>query len=66
MEYTVSATVLLGLVIVVRLRRRAEARGRLDEGLTVLSGIVFGVLIAATPWGRAVLDLVGAAARATR
>ncbi|MGF1428131.1 hypothetical protein [Kitasatospora sp. LaBMicrA B282] len=62
---SVSASVFLAAIILVRLRRRTEARSRADEQLTVLSGIVLGVLIAGTPWGRAILEMVGVLTHAT-
>lgn len=65
MQYTISVTVFLAILIVVRLRRRTEARSRVDEALTVFTAVVFGVLIAATAWGRAILQLVGVAVDAT-
>ncbi|MFD8082363.1 hypothetical protein ACFV4F_11795 [Kitasatospora sp. NPDC059722] len=65
MQYTISATVFLAILIVVRLRRRTEARSRVDEAVTVFTAVVFGVLIAATAWGRAILQLVGVAVDAT-
>ncbi|MBO1413105.1 hypothetical protein [Streptomyces sp. FH025] len=65
-EYTISATTFLAIFIVVRLRRRTEARSRVDEAFTVFTAVVFGVLIAATAWGHAILQLVGIAADATR
>ncbi|MEV6207920.1 hypothetical protein [Kitasatospora sp. NPDC051914] len=66
MQYSVSASVFLAIVILVRLRRRTEARSRTDETVTVLSAATFGILIATTPLGQAVLHLVGAATTATR
>ncbi|MFF4381150.1 hypothetical protein [Kitasatospora sp. NPDC001547] len=66
MQYTISATVFLAIVIVVRLRRRTEARSRVDKAFTVFTAVTFGVLIAATSWGHAVLQLVGVAVEATR
>ncbi|MFF2080097.1 hypothetical protein ACFVXG_35720 [Kitasatospora sp. NPDC058162] len=65
MQYTISATAFLAIFIVVRLRRRTEARRRSDEAFTVFTAVVFGVLIAATSWGRAILQLVGIAVEAT-
>ncbi|MFE2407359.1 hypothetical protein ACFXDE_03320 [Kitasatospora sp. NPDC059408] len=65
MRYTISATVFLAILIVVRLRRRTEARSRVDEAVTAFTAVVFGVLIAATAWGRAILQLVGVAVDAT-
>ncbi len=64
MQYSVSASVFLAIVILVRLRRQTQARSRVDETVTVLSAATLGILIAATPLGQAVLHLVGAAAAA--
>lgn len=66
MEYTVSATFVVGVIIVLRLMRRTESRSRVDEKMTALSCITFGVLIAATPLGQGLLNLVASAAQATR
>ncbi|KQV14285.1 MULTISPECIES: hypothetical protein [unclassified Kitasatospora] len=65
MHYTISATALLAVIIFLRLRRRTEARSRNDETVTVLSAATLGILIAATPLGEAVLQLVNAATNAT-
>lgn len=59
MVLTINVAVLLAIVIVVRLRRRTEARKRSDEQLTVLIVLVFGVLIAPTAFGHGVVDVVG-------
>ncbi|MFI7345296.1 hypothetical protein ACIBSR_03350 [Streptomyces sp. NPDC049936] len=53
---TINVAVLLAVIIVVRLRRRTQARSRNDEKLTVL---VFGILVAPTAFGQGVLDVVG-------
>jgi hypothetical protein len=52
-------SLLLAVIIVVRLRRRTEARSRNDEKLTVLIVLVFGILVAPTAFGQGVLDVVG-------
>ncbi|WP_457034341.1 hypothetical protein [Kitasatospora sp. P5_F3] len=65
MQYTVSASVLLGVIIVIRLMRNTAPRTRIDEKMSALSCVVFGVLIAATPAGQAILDLVASATQAT-
>ncbi|MFI9365245.1 hypothetical protein ACIG5E_29970 [Kitasatospora sp. NPDC053057] len=65
MQYTISATAFLAVLIVIRLRRRTESRSRGDEAFTVFTAVVFGVLIAATTWGHAILRLVGIVAEAT-
>ncbi|MER5381754.1 MULTISPECIES: hypothetical protein [unclassified Streptomyces] len=59
MVLTINVAVLLAVVIVVRLRRRTEARKRSDEQLTVLIVLVFGVLVAPTAFGHGVVDVVG-------
>ncbi|GAA2804477.1 hypothetical protein RMN57_00745 [Kitasatospora sp. CM 4170] len=62
---TISASAALAVIIFIRLARRTESRSRSDERLTVVLCTVFGVLIAATPWGQAILRLVGVVTRAT-
>ncbi|WP_406209659.1 hypothetical protein OH807_39205 [Kitasatospora sp. NBC_01560] len=62
---TVSATVAFAVIILIRLARRTEARTRADEKFTAFLCVVLGVLIAATPWGQAILRLVGVLTRAT-
>ncbi len=59
MILTINVAVLLAVVIVLRLRRRTQARSRLDEKLTVIVVLVFGVLIAPTSFGQGVLNIVG-------
>ncbi|WP_316528327.1 hypothetical protein [Kitasatospora brasiliensis] len=66
MQYTISATAFIAILIVVRLRRRTQSRSRADEAFTVFTAVVFGVLIAATAGGHAILQLVGIAVDATR
>jgi hypothetical protein len=56
---TINVAVLLALIIIVRLRRRTQARSRVDERLTVLIVLVFGVLIAPTSFGQGVANVVG-------
>ncbi|MBD9726576.1 hypothetical protein PV379_23900 [Streptomyces caniscabiei] len=58
MVLTINVAVLLAVVIVVRLRRRTQARSRFDEKLTVVIVLVFGVLIAPTAFGQGILDVV--------
>jgi hypothetical protein len=55
---TINVAVLLAVIIVVRLRRRTQARSRFDEKLTVVIVLVFGVLIAPTAFGQGILDVV--------
>jgi hypothetical protein len=56
---TINVAVLLAVVIVVRLRRRTEARSRFDEKLTVVVVLAMGVLIAPTPVGQGILNFIG-------
>ncbi|MGA5508938.1 hypothetical protein [Streptomyces umbrinus] len=59
MVLTINVAVLLAVIIIVRLRRRTQARKRSDEQLTVLIVLVFGVLVAPTAFGQWVADVVG-------
>ncbi|PPS71063.1 MULTISPECIES: hypothetical protein [Streptomyces] len=58
MLVTINVAVLLAVVIILRLRRRTEARSRFDEKMTVVIVLVFGVLIAPTAFGQGILDVV--------
>ncbi len=58
MILTINMAVLLAVIIVLRLRRRTQARSRLDEKATVIIVLVFGVLVAPTAFGQGVLDIV--------
>ncbi|MGA5363972.1 hypothetical protein [Streptomyces purpurascens] len=55
---TINVAVLLAVIIILRLRRRTQARSRWDEKLTVVIVLVFGVLIAPTAFGQGILDVV--------
>ena len=59
MIVTINVAVLLAIVIVLRLRRRTQARSRNDEMLTVAIVLMFGVLVAGTDFGDAILRIVG-------
>ncbi|WP_328843278.1 hypothetical protein [Streptomyces sp. NBC_00258] len=59
MVLTINVAVLLAVIIVVRLRRRVQARKRSDEQLTVVIVLVFGVLVAPTAFGQGIADVVG-------
>ncbi|MEU3495398.1 hypothetical protein ABZ747_18155 [Kitasatospora cineracea] len=65
MQYTVSASVFLAIIIFFRLRRRTQSRSRFDETVTVVSAVTLGVLIAATPLGQALSNIVASFAAAT-
>jgi hypothetical protein len=56
---TINVAVLLAVIVVWRLRRRTEARSRFDEKLTVVIVLALGVLIAPTPAGQGILNIVG-------
>lgn len=56
---TINVTVLLAVIVVWRLRRRTEARSRFDEKLTVVVVLALGVLIAPTPAGHGILNILG-------
>ncbi|MFJ6637077.1 hypothetical protein ACIQMR_38045 [Streptomyces sp. NPDC091376] len=56
---TINVAVLLAVIVVWRLRRRTEARSRFDEKLTVVIVLALGVLIAPTPAGRGILNILG-------
>ncbi|WP_432065989.1 hypothetical protein [Streptomyces sp. C10-9-1] len=60
---TINMAVLLAVIIVLRLRRRTQARSRLDEKATVIIVLAFGVLVAPTAFGQGVLDIVTQLAR---
>jgi hypothetical protein len=59
MVLSINVAVLLAVIIVLRLRRRTEARKRTDEQLTVLIVLVFGVLVAPTAFEQGILNVVG-------
>ncbi|WP_329558487.1 hypothetical protein OG711_04810 [Streptomyces uncialis] len=56
---SVDVALLLGVIVVLRPRRRTESRSRNDEKMTVLIVLVLGVLIAPTPFGQWMLDVLG-------
>ncbi len=56
---TINVAVLLVVVVIWRLRRRTEARSRFDEKLTVVIVLALGVLIAPTPVGEGIVNVLG-------
>ncbi|MBK3643694.1 hypothetical protein [Streptomyces sp. MBT33] len=56
---TINVTLLLAVIVVWRLRRRTQARSRFDEKLTVVIVLALGVLIAPTPVGEGILNILG-------
>ncbi|POX39482.1 hypothetical protein C3486_18310 [Streptomyces sp. Ru73] len=55
---TIDVALLLTVIVVLRLRRRTEARSRKDEKLTVAIVLVLGVLLAPTAFGQGIADIV--------
>ncbi|MEU3978227.1 hypothetical protein [Streptomyces bacillaris] len=56
---TINLGVLLAVIVFFRLRRRTEARSRSDEKLTVIIVLALGVVIAPTPVGQGIFELLG-------
>ncbi|MEV8603262.1 hypothetical protein AB0465_25715 [Streptomyces griseoviridis] len=55
---TINVAVLLAVIVVWRLRRRTEARSRVDERLTVVIVLALGMVIAPTPAGQGILHII--------
>ncbi len=55
---TINVAVLLVIITVFRLRRRTQARSRLDEKFTVVIVLVLGVVIAPTALGESIFSIV--------
>lgn len=55
---TINVAVLLAVIVFIRLRRRTEARSRFDEKLTVVIVLALGVLLAPTPVGQGIMDIL--------
>ncbi|MEV7547225.1 hypothetical protein [Streptomyces sp. NPDC089915] len=56
---SIDVAVLLGVIVVLRLRRRTEARSRRDERMTVLIVLALGIVLAPTELGRGFADVLG-------
>ncbi|MER5883771.1 hypothetical protein ABT160_08070 [Streptomyces sp. NPDC001941] len=56
---TIDVAVLLAVIVFFRLRRRTQARSRVEERTTVLIVLALGVLIAPTAAGRWIVDVLG-------
>ncbi|MEU5809973.1 hypothetical protein [Streptomyces sp. NPDC047718] len=56
---TINVAVLLVVIVCFRLRRRTEARSRFDERMTVVIVLALGVLLAPTPVGQGIMDVLG-------
>lgn len=55
----INVAVLPAVIVVWRLRRRTEARSRVDERTTVVIVLALGVLIAPIPAGQGILNILG-------
>lgn len=51
--------VLLVVVVVLRLRRRTEARSRFDEKMTVFIVLALGIVLAPTELGQGIAGFLG-------
>ncbi|MFG3254929.1 hypothetical protein [Streptomyces sp. NPDC048172] len=56
---TINLAVLLAVVVVLRLRRRVQARSRGDQQLTVILALILGLLLAPTDFGQGILRATG-------
>ncbi|MER7108795.1 hypothetical protein [Streptomyces sp. NPDC000229] len=56
---TINVAVLLAVIVFFRLRRRTQARSRNEERTTAVIILALGVLIAPTPAGQGILNIVG-------
>ncbi|MFH7598028.1 hypothetical protein WDV06_23445 [Streptomyces racemochromogenes] len=56
---TINVAVLLAIIVVLRLRRRTEARSRFDEKMTVVIVLALGVILAPTDLGQGIASLLG-------
>ena len=55
---TINVAFLLIIIVVLRLRRRTEARSRTDEKFTVITVLALGVLLAPTKFGQGLLHFL--------
>ncbi|MER8046573.1 hypothetical protein [Streptomyces sp. NPDC094032] len=56
---TINVAVLLAVIVVMRLRRRTQARSRLEERNTAFLILALGILIAPTPVGQSIFNGIG-------
>ncbi|MEV7278878.1 hypothetical protein [Streptomyces sp. NPDC093111] len=56
---TINVAVLLAVIVVMRLRRRTQARSRREERTTAFLVLTLGILIAPTPIGQGVFHGIG-------
>ncbi|WP_172387382.1 hypothetical protein [Streptomyces sp. MNP-20] len=58
MKLTINLAVLLAVILVVLVRRRVQARSRVDQTMVLAVAVTFGVLIAPTDFGQGLLRTV--------
>ncbi|MGW6564827.1 hypothetical protein [Streptomyces sp. NPDC054975] len=56
---TINVAVLLAVVVVMRLRRRTQARSRVEERNTAFLVLALGILIAPTSLGQGIYNGIG-------
>ncbi|MFE9574582.1 hypothetical protein ACFYMW_39775 [Streptomyces sp. NPDC006692] len=56
---TINVAVLLAVIVFFRLRRRTQARSRNEERTTAAIILALGVLIAPTPAGQGIVNILG-------
>ncbi|MET8612879.1 hypothetical protein [Streptomyces misionensis] len=56
---TINVAVLLAVIAFFRLRRRTQARSRIEERTTAVIILALGVLIAPTPAGQGIVNILG-------
>ncbi|SEC26163.1 hypothetical protein SAMN04490357_1578 [Streptomyces misionensis] len=56
---TINVAVLLAVIAFFRLRRRTQARSRNEERTTAVIILALGVLIAPTPAGQGIVNILG-------
>ncbi|MFF6904101.1 hypothetical protein [Streptomyces hydrogenans] len=54
----INVAVLLAVIVVMRLRRRTQARSRVEERNTALIVPALGILIAPTPLGQGIFNVI--------
>lgn len=58
MKLTINLAVLLAVVLVIFVRRRVQARSRVDQTMVLTVAVTFGVLVAPTDFGQGILRTV--------
>lgn len=55
---TINVGVLLAVIVVMRLRRRTQARSRIEERNTAFIVLALGIVIAPTPLGEGIFNVL--------